>query len=102
MAIGHTLFEHLIFDEGEMINGNLAEYRLPLTSDLPVDGLKVALVENGDGPGPWGAKGAGEAGIISLAPAVAEAVFQVTGVRIRELPLSPSRVWHAIRERNAT
>ena len=102
MAIGHTLFEHLIFDEGEMINGNLAEYRLPLTSDLPVDGLKVALVENGDGPGPWGAKGAGEAGIISLAPAVAEAVFQVAGVRIRELPLSPSRVWHAVRERNAT
>ncbi len=98
MAIGHTFFEEMVFENGELLNGNLAEYRLPLAADLPREGMGVELLENEDGPGPYGAKGAGEAGIISMAPAVAEAVYQACGVRIHDLPLNPQRVWRALNE----
>jgi CO/xanthine dehydrogenase Mo-binding subunit len=56
------------------------------------------LIENGDGPGPYGAKGIGESGILGIAPSVANAVQDATGVRIRDLPLRPERVWRALRE----
>ena len=48
--------------------------------------------------GPFGAKGLGEGGIVSAAPSVANALFQATGVRIKDLPLTPERVWRAIRD----
>jgi CO/xanthine dehydrogenase Mo-binding subunit len=56
------------------------------------------LIENRDGPGPYGAKGMGESGIVSVAPAIGNAVARLTGVRIRELPLTPERVWRALKE----
>jgi len=56
------------------------------------------LIENGDGPGPYGAKGMGESGIVSIAPAVSNALFNATGVRLRDLPLTPERVWRALQE----
>jgi CO/xanthine dehydrogenase Mo-binding subunit len=59
--------------------------------------MTTIFVENADGPGPFGAKGVGESGIIPMAPSVANAVFEATGARIRELPLSPERVWRALR-----
>jgi CO/xanthine dehydrogenase Mo-binding subunit len=54
------------------------------------------LVENGDGPGPGGAKGSGEGGLLATSPAIAAAVTQATGAVITDLPLSPERVWQAI------
>jgi len=56
------------------------------------------LVEHGDGPGPYGAKGMGEGGIVGVAPAVANALARATGVRVRDLPLTPERVWRALRD----
>lgn len=100
MGLGHTLFEELEYDdEGQLLNGALYEYRVPRASDLPSAGLHTILLENRDGPGPFGAKGAGEGGIIAIAPAVANAVAAATGVRLRDLPLTPERVWRAIRRR---
>jgi CO/xanthine dehydrogenase Mo-binding subunit len=58
-------------------------------------------VENGDGPGPYGAKGMSEGALLAVAPAVAAAVREATGAVIRDLPLSPERVWRAIQERDA-
>ncbi|MFB3108527.1 MAG: hypothetical protein ACE1ZE_04045, partial [Candidatus Binatia bacterium] len=55
------------------------------------------LVENGDGPGPYGCRGMGEGGIFSVAPAVTNALARATGVRIHDLPLTPERVWRALR-----
>jgi len=97
MGIGHTLFEEMHFDGGQLLNPNLVDYRVPLCPDLP-DEMTSILVENGDGPGPYGAKGIGEGVIIAVAPSVANALYEATGVRIRDLPLTPQRVWRALKE----
>ena len=95
-GLGHTLFESLIYEQGQPLNANLVDYRVPRFTDLPGQ-FDSALIENKDGPGPYGAKGMGESGIVSIAPAVGNALYRATGVRIRELPLSPERVWRALK-----
>jgi CO/xanthine dehydrogenase Mo-binding subunit len=96
-GIGHTLFESLEWEDGMLMNDSILEYRVPRIGDIPVS-MHGELAEAEDGPGPFGLKGAGEGGVIPVAGAVANAVFDATGVRIRELPLTPERVWRAIRD----
>ena len=96
-GIGHTFFEQLIYDNGQLLNPNLIDYRVPSFSDVP-DEFHTVLVENGDGPGPFGVRGMAEGGILSVAPSVCNAIERATGVRIRELPLTPERVWRALRD----
>ncbi|MDE2766307.1 MAG: xanthine dehydrogenase family protein molybdopterin-binding subunit [Chloroflexota bacterium] len=98
-GVGHTLFEEMRYEEGQLMNPNLIDYRVPTFGDLP-DEFHTVLLERGDGPGPYGAKGVGEGGIVAVAPAVANALFNATGARIRDLPLTPERVWRALRETN--
>jgi CO/xanthine dehydrogenase Mo-binding subunit len=101
MGLGHTLMEQLILDErGRILNLGALDYRVPTTKDIPLE-LRSLLVENGDGPGPYGAKGAGEGGLFAVAPAVAAAVAEATGAVIRELPFTPERTWQAIRQQSA-
>ncbi len=96
MGLGHTLMEHYIFDEaGRIRNLGAIDYRIPTSMDLPHE-LESAAVENADGPGPYGSKGMSEGALLCVAPAVAAAVRDATGVAIRELPLSPERVWRAL------
>jgi CO/xanthine dehydrogenase Mo-binding subunit len=95
-GIGHTFFEELIYDNGQLINPNLVDYRIPTFADLPEEFHSV-LVENGDGPGPFGVRGMAEGGILSVAPSVCNAIDRATGVRIKDLPLTPERVWRALR-----
>jgi CO/xanthine dehydrogenase Mo-binding subunit len=97
MGLGHTLFEEMTYSEsGALMNGSMVEYRVPQATDLPAS-FGTVLVENGDGTGPFGAKGMGEGGNLPVAPAVANAVARATGARIRDLPLTPERVWRALR-----
>jgi CO/xanthine dehydrogenase Mo-binding subunit len=101
MGLGHTLMEHYILDEtGRIRNLGAIDYRIPTSMDLPV-AIESAIVENGDGPGPYGAKGMSEGALLCVAPAVAAAVRDATGVSIRDLPLTPERVWRALREADA-
>jgi CO/xanthine dehydrogenase Mo-binding subunit len=94
-GFGHTLFESLQYEHGQPLNANLVDYRVPRFADLP-GRFESALIENEDGPGPYGAKGMGESGIVSVAPAIGNAIFHATRARIRELPLTPERVWRSL------
>ena len=98
MGLGHTLMEHYIFDEsGRIRNLGAIDYRIPTSMDLPIE-LHSDMIENEDGPGPYGSKGMSEGALLCVAPAVAAAVREATGAVIRELPLTPERVWRAIGE----
>ncbi len=100
MGLGHTLMEHYILDDGGRIrNLGAIDYRIPTTMDLPKQ-MTSDHIENGDGPGPYGAKGMSEGALLPVAPAVAAAVRDATGAVIRDLPLSPERVWRALQERD--
>ena len=97
-GLGHTLMEHYIFDEkGRIRNLGAIDYRIPTSMDLPLE-LHSEAVENEDGPGPYGAKGMSEGALLCVAAAVAGAVREATGVFIRDLPLTPERVWRALNE----
>ncbi len=99
-GIGHTLFEELRYDDGQPVNATLLEYHVP-TFDAAPEEFETVLVESGDGPGPYGARGMGEGGILPPAPAIANALGRALGIRVRDLPLTPERVWRAIQERRA-
>jgi CO/xanthine dehydrogenase Mo-binding subunit len=93
MGLGHTLMEQVILDgTGRILNLGALDYRIPTTKDVPLDLLALA-VENADGPGPYGAKGVSEGALLCTAPALAAAVTDATGAVIRDLPLTPERVW---------
>jgi CO/xanthine dehydrogenase Mo-binding subunit len=93
MGLGHTLMEHLVLDDlGRIRNLGALDYRVPTTKDVPLE-LRALMVENGDGPGPYGAKGVSEGALLCTAPALSDAVTGATGVVIRDLPLTPERVW---------
>lgn len=96
MGLGHTFFEEMRYEDGQLLNGSLVDYRVPQFDDVP-DALQSILVENGDGTGPFGAKGIGEGGLIPTSPAVASAIWEATGARLHELPMTPERVWRALR-----
>jgi CO/xanthine dehydrogenase Mo-binding subunit len=102
MGLGHTLMEHYILDErGRIRNLGAIDYRIPTSMDLPLE-LVSDMVENADGPGPYGAKGMSEGALLCVAAAVAGAVREASGAVIRDLPLSPERVWRALQEPGAT
>jgi CO/xanthine dehydrogenase Mo-binding subunit len=98
MGLGHTLMEHYIYDDtGRIRNLGAIDYRIPTSMDLPLL-MESDFVENEDGPGPYGSKGMSEGALLCVAPAVAAAVFEATGAVIRDLPLTPERVWRALNE----
>jgi len=98
MGLGHTLMERMALDgSGRILNMGAVDYRILTAMDVP-DQLVSANVENADGPGPYGIKGVSEASLLATAPAVAAAVTSATGVVIRDLPITPERIWMAKRE----
>ena len=92
MGLAQTLFERMIYRaDGALLNGEALTYRVPLAEDLPREFVTITQ-EQGHGPGPFGAKGAGEATILPIASAVANAVHDAIGVRITELPITPVKI----------
>lgn len=94
MGLGLSLWEELRFDGGRVANPNLMDYRLPTALDS-VKGENT-VVECASPTGPFGAKGVGEEGTVGVAPAVANAIHNAAGVRLRELPLTPEKVRAAL------
>jgi aerobic carbon-monoxide dehydrogenase large subunit len=100
-GLGGTFLEHLAYDEhAQLLTGSLADYLMPSASDFSVV-RAVALEEKPAPHNPLGAKGAGEGGIIPVGGVIANAVANALatfGVEPRELPLTPARVWHLLRD----
>ena len=82
-ALGGALFEAILFGEGKLLNPQFARYRLPRFSDVPK--IEIVLLDRKDLP----AAGAGEIGLIGVAPAIGNAIFAATGVRVRNMPMAP-------------
>lgn len=95
-AIGHSLFEEMVYQDGHLVNPGLIDYRLPGFRDLP-EGFGTILIENHNGPGPYGAKGIAEGGLLPVASAISNAVYNAVGVRIYDIPLTPEKVWRALK-----
>ena len=93
-ALGQSLFEELRYEGGEPANATPLKYRVPLAGDLP-DCYESFILEHG-GPGPFGAKGIGEAGMLGVASAIANAIHDAVGARLTEIPFTPERVLAAI------
>ena len=93
-AFGQSLFEELRYDGTAPVNATPLAYRVPVASDLP-ELYESFVVENG-GPGPFGAKGIGESGMLGVAAAIANAIEDAAGVRLTQIPFTPERVLAAI------
>jgi CO/xanthine dehydrogenase Mo-binding subunit len=97
-GLGHALFEELIYSEGQPVNATMIDYHVPTIDEVP-DVFETVLIENRDGPGPGGMRGMGEGAILPVAPAIANALAAAHGVRVRDLPLTPERVWRALQKK---
>ncbi len=96
MGLGEAMFEEVKFDEkGNVINSDLAEYKIPTALDMP--SVETIIVESDEPNGPFGAKEVGEGAIMPTIPAILNAVYDATGARIFELPLTPERVYMALK-----
>ena len=95
-AHGHVLSEHLRSRDGRLLNPRFSTYLIPGIGDIPVTTESVVL-ELADPLGPFGARGMAEMGVIPYAPAVAAALADATGVWMDDFPLTPERVWAALR-----
>ena len=84
MGLGGALFEAIEFENGRVLNGRFSSYRVPRFSDVPV--LETVLLDRKDIP----SAGAGECPMVGLAPAIGNAIFDATGVRLRSLPMVPN------------
>jgi CO/xanthine dehydrogenase Mo-binding subunit len=94
-GLGWALFESLIYDEnGQLLTSNLMDYALPHSYDVP--NIQVDLVEIPSDLGPFGAKGVGEPPVVPVGAAIANAIFDATGVRMTQLPITPERVLRAL------
>lgn len=94
MGLGAVLGEELIYENGRPVNPSYLNYALPRAADLPR--IRPILIEDPDPNGPYGAKGIGELGVIPAAPAVANAIYDAVGIRLRELPFTPDKVLAAL------
>lgn len=95
-ALGYGISEELVYDSrGGLLTTNLSDYRILNTSDMPT--METYIVQTEDSSGPFGAKESAEISIAVMAPAVANAVADALGVRLRQLPLTPERVLRVLR-----
>jgi xanthine dehydrogenase molybdenum-binding subunit len=97
MGLGYALTEQVILEKGENRNPNFRDYKILTAKDVVP--IEAPVHETYDNDGPYGAKGIGEPGCVPTAPAVANAVYDAIGVRIKDLPITPEKVLAAIREK---
>ena len=97
MGIGYALTEQVIHEKGEIMNPNFRDYKILTAKDaVPIE---APVIETIDENGPYGAKGIGEPGCVPTAPAIANAIYNATGVRIKDLPITPEKILSALKNK---
>ena len=99
-GMGQAMFEEIAYDNGQLINPNLVDYILPSLGDMP-SVIESIAVEVPDRNGPFGAKGIGESALIPVAPAIANAIYDAVGVRIKDLPIKAEKIFLGLAELDA-
>jgi xanthine dehydrogenase molybdenum-binding subunit len=100
-GIGHTLTEDYVIDPatGRSLNAGFVDYKMPLSLDMPP--IRTIMLETAPDPGgPFGAKGVGEDPIIAIGPAIANAIYDATGIRFRHYPITPDDVVRELKRKN--
>ena len=93
-GIGYALSEELTVDEGRVTSVSFGDYKIPTMQDIPA--LQTIILESASGPGPYNARGIGENPIGPVAPAIANAVADAVGARIKHLPITAEKVYRAL------
>jgi len=90
-GVGYALYEELQSQKGKILNPNFRDYKIPTVQEMnfPVD---LEFIETNDSFGPFGAKGVAEPGLVPTAPAIANAIYDAVGIRIRDLPITPEKI----------
>jgi len=96
-GLGYGLMEEIIWDYGRVANGSANDYKIPSALDMP--NIVPIIVESDDPYGPFGAKGVGEPGLVPTAPAIANAIYDAVGVRLKSLPITPEKVLAALKSK---
>jgi 4-hydroxybenzoyl-CoA reductase alpha subunit len=96
-GLGYALSEGLVWEEGIVLNPNFQDYRIFYINDVPP--IKSVMVESIDPDGPYGAKGLGEPGLVPTAAAIANAIYDAVGVRIKSLPITAEKILRALKEK---
>jgi CO/xanthine dehydrogenase Mo-binding subunit len=97
MGISNTLMEEFKTEKGLILNDNLADYKLATMLDVPH--IVPLIVEAYHEEGPFGAKGVGEPAAAATAPAIANAIFDAAGIRIKDLPITQEKVLMALKQK---
>lgn len=97
MAMGYVLYEDLGLEKGKIWNNKLSSYIIPTAMDMPE--IQNIIVEDPESTAPYGAKGIGEPVMISVGPAILNAIYDAVGVRMTEIPVTPMKLLKAIREK---
>ena len=98
-GVGYGLIEHLPVQDGRVGTAHFGEYKIPTAKDIPP--LKTVIVSSESGVGPYKTKGIGENPISPVAAAIANAIEDAVGVRIKDLPITAEKVYRALREKPA-
>jgi CO/xanthine dehydrogenase Mo-binding subunit len=96
MGLGYALSEELIFEQGAIRNASFVDYKIPTARDIPA--AIPIIVEKNYASEPYGAKGVGEMSVFGIAPAIANAIARMTGVRIKDLPLSAEKLFERLKQ----
>jgi CO/xanthine dehydrogenase Mo-binding subunit len=96
-GLGYAFIEDIVAEEGRLQNPNFSDYRMPVALDMPP--LKQEFVPSYEPTGPLGAKGVSQIGLDTIGPALANAIYDAVGVRITSLPITPEKVYRALREK---
>ena len=99
MGVNATLGEELVLKDGRIVNANLADYKLLSALDAPM--IEPIIIETPFEDGPFGAKPAGEAALLSTAPAIRNAIYDAVGVWVNDLPITAERVLEALDSSNS-